>query len=167
MNNSSFRADYNAPVLLLSNMGNNSYPDSPEWNVYNFGSNSSVRIVLSNLSPVSHPIHLHGHNMFVLDVGNNTWDGHTIINPQNPQRRDVQILAAGGYMVLQFEQDNPGIWPLHCHIAWHVSGGLYVNVMERPDDIAKLNIPAIMAQTCRDWAGFTGQNVVDQIDSGV
>jgi hypothetical protein len=48
MNNSSFRGNYNAPILLLSNLGNNSYPDSPEWNVYDFGSNSSVRIVIEN-----------------------------------------------------------------------------------------------------------------------
>lgn len=167
MNGVSFRANFNQPILLLSKLGNNSYPDSPQWNVYNFGSNSSVRIVINNPFFLAHPIHLHGHNMFVLDVGKGSWDGKTIINPSNPQRRDVQIVPAQGYLVLQFEQDNPGIWPLHCHIAWHVSGGLYVSVMERPDDIAKLEIPAIMAQTCRDWATFTNKTVVDQIDSGL
>src|SRR5690349_11167622 len=41
MNGVAFRANYNQPVLLLSNVGNNSYPNSPQWNVYNFGSNSS------------------------------------------------------------------------------------------------------------------------------
>lgn len=60
MNGESFRGDYNAPILLLSNLGNNSYPDNPEWNVYNFGSNSSVRIVLENPFFLAHPIHLHG-----------------------------------------------------------------------------------------------------------
>jgi len=44
MNNVSFRANYNQPILLLSNLGNNSFPDSPQWNVENFGSNSSIRI---------------------------------------------------------------------------------------------------------------------------
>jgi hypothetical protein len=51
--------------------------------------------------------------------------------------------------------------------AWHVSAGLYVTVLERPDDIKKLPIPSIMAQTCRDWATFTGEEVVDMIDSGL
>lgn len=60
MNNSSFRGDYNAPILLLSNLGNNSYPDSPDWNVYDFGSNSSVRIVIENPGFLAHPMHLHG-----------------------------------------------------------------------------------------------------------
>ncbi|CAD6446843.1 16abb2c0-1552-4ace-bf14-beaeb00daa69 [Sclerotinia trifoliorum] len=167
MNNSSFRANYNHPLLLLSNQGNNSYPDSPEWNVYNFGSNSSFRIYLTNPLGVAHPIHLHGHNMFVLNEGLGTWDGHTVVRPINPQRRDVHILQGAGYMVLQVTADNPGVWPLHCHIAFHVSSGLYVNVVERPADIANLKIPSIMAQTCRDWSLFTNSTVVDQIDSGL
>ncbi|KAH8803433.1 multicopper oxidase-domain-containing protein, partial [Xylogone sp. PMI_703] len=166
MNNVSFRANYNNPILLLSNLGNNSYPDDPQWNVYNFGSNSSIRIHITNPGFAAHPIHLHGHNMFVLDVGVGTWDG-TVVNPQNPQRRDVQMLPIGGYLVLQITADNPGAWPLHCHIAWHVSAGLYVTVLERPDDIAKLKVPSIMAQTCRDWSAFTNVTVVDQIDSGL
>lgn len=167
MNNSSFRADYNSPILLLSKMGNNSYPDSPEWNVYNFGSNSSIRIILINDTPIAHPIHLHGHNYFVESVGDTTqWDG-TVVRPLNPQRRDVQILPIGGYLVMQITADNPGVWPLHCHIAWHVSAGFYVTVMERPADIANLDIPSVMAQTCRDWASFTNTTVVDQIDSGL
>ncbi|KAG9243496.1 Cupredoxin [Calycina marina] len=166
MNGSSFRANYNQPILLLSNVGNNSYPDSPQWNVYNFGSNSSIRIILNNFIGAAHPIHLHGHNMQVLSEGVGTWDG-TVVRSTNPQRRDVQILRGNGYMVLQIDADNPGAWPLHCHIAWHVSAGLYVTVLERPDDIEQLSIPSSMAQTCRDWGTYTGDNVVDQIDSGL
>jgi hypothetical protein len=166
MNGSSFRANYNNPILLLSNVGNNSYPYDPEWNVYNFGSNSSIRIVINNPLPLTHPIHLHGHNMHVLNEGLGAWDG-TIVNANNTQRRDVQLLQGAGYIVIQIEADNPGAWPLHCHIAWHVSAGLYVTVLERPDDIAQLTIPSIMAQTCRDWSAFTNTSIPDQIDSGL
>jgi FtsP/CotA-like multicopper oxidase with cupredoxin domain len=150
MNGASFRANYNNPILLLSNLGNNSYPQHPEWNVYNFGSNSSIRFVINNPGFAAHPMHLHGHNFHVLSVGTGTWDGKTIVNPSNPQRRDTQIVPAAGYLVLQISADNPGAWPLHCHIAWHVSAGLYLTVLERPKDIAKIRIPSIMAQTCRD-----------------
>ena len=167
MNNSSFRANYNHPILLLSNVGNNSYPSDPQWNIHNYGSNSSVRIILNNPVAASHPIHLHGHNMFVLASGPGSWDGTTIVNPANPQRRDVQLLPANRYMVIQFTADNPGAWPLHCHIAWLVSAGLYVTVLERPADIEGLRIPSIMAQTCRDWSAWTNGTVVDQIDSGL
>ncbi|CAF9913428.1 MAG: hypothetical protein GOMPHAMPRED_007909 [Gomphillus americanus] len=172
MNGVSFRGNYNAPVLLLSNAGNNSYPLDPEWNVYNFGSNSSMRFVVYNHFPATHPMHLHGHNFFVLNVGNGQWDG-SIINANNPQRRDVQILPGQnaqqepGFIVLQINADNPGVWPFHCHIAWHVSAGLYVNILERPADIARQRFPQTPFQTCKDWAAFTNTTVIDQIDSGL
>lgn len=67
--------------------------------------------------------------MFVLDEGVGEWDGSTIVNGANPQRRDVQLLQPRGYMVVQIDADNPGVWPFHCHIAWHVSAGLYINLM--------------------------------------
>jgi len=55
---------------------------------------------------------------------------------------------------------------LFIDIAWHVSGGLYVNIMERPEDIVKINIPSSLAQTCHDWGTFTNTAIPDQIDSG-
>lgn len=67
--------------------------------------------------------------MFVLAEGPGQWDGSTVVNAQNPQRRDVQLLQPHGYMVVQIDAANPGVWPFHCHIAWHVSGGLYVNIL--------------------------------------
>ncbi|KAF2839016.1 multicopper oxidase [Patellaria atrata CBS 101060] len=166
MDGSSFRVNYDHPVLLLSNAGNNSYPHDPQWNVYNFGSNSSIRIVINNRFPLSHPMHLHGHNFFVLAEGLGVWDG-IVRRPNNPQRRDVQLVQGLGYIVLQINADNPGVWPLHCHIAWHVSSGLYVNVVERPDDIRDLAIPESVRQGCRDWWDFSGTEYVNQIDSGL
>lgn len=59
--------------------------------------------------------------------------------------------------------DDNSVWPFHCHIVWHVSSGLYVNLLERPADIRKrMHIPQIMHQTCRDWAAFTNTTVVAQ-----
>ena len=168
MNNQSFRANYDHPVLLLANLGNTSYPSDPQWNVYNFGTNSSVRIILKNEIAAAHPMHLHGHNFNVLAEGTGTtWDG-TITHVQNTQRRDVQLLQPGpSYLVLQYNTDNPGVWPLHCHIAWHVSAGLYVNLMEQTPQIKNKVIPSTVAQTCRDWATYSGHNVVEEIDSGL
>lgn len=128
MNGSSFRANYNKPILLLASEGNTSYPYDPQWNVYNFGTNGSVRIILNSKIPTSHPMHLHGHNFNVLAEGMGRWNGR-ISNLDNPQRRDVQMMRPWGYVVLQYDTDNPGVWPLHCHIAWHVSDGLYITTM--------------------------------------
>lgn len=162
----SFRTNFNEPVLLLAEQGNFSYPE--EWNVKNFGSNTTVRVVVNNPSPASHPMHLHGHNMQILSEGPGNWDGSSITNPNNPQRRDVQLVRAGGHFVMQHNLDNPGVWPFHCHIAWHVSGGLYANFLELPADIGKdTQIPMIMQETCTNWQKYTNADVVDQIDSGL
>ena len=177
MNNSSFRANYDHPLLLLANQGNTSYPNDLQWNVHNTGNAKTTRLIIRATLALSHPLHLHGHDFQVLAWGQGEWDG-TITRPENPQRRDVNLFPELGsfvqptvaqqtYLVLQFDQDNPGVWPFHCHIAWHVSQGLYINIMERPDDIKQHQIPGVMAQTCRDWAAYTGHTVVDQIDSGL
>ncbi|KAJ5725494.1 uncharacterized protein N7483_006851 [Penicillium malachiteum] len=170
VNNSTFRSNYNAPVLLLGRNGNFSI-DNPDLNLYNFGSSTSIRFIVNNVYAMQHPIHLHGHNFWVLADGRGTWDG-TVTNPSNPQRRDTQILQPGStddpaYIVLEWRADNPGVWPLHCHMSYHVSAGLVLNVIERPDKIKDLDIPASMAQTCRDWSVWSGNEYVDEIDSGV
>src|SRR5271168_1749089 len=53
----------------------------------------------------------------------------------NPPRRDVALLPAGGYIIIAFKADNPGSWLLHCHIAWHASSGLAMQILERVGDI--------------------------------
>lgn len=118
MNNSTFRIDYNDPVLLDAKEGQTEY--RPELNVYNTGTNSTVRVVLVNEAVgISHPMHLHGHTMYILAEGFGSWDG-TIVNADNPQRRDVQTLQGAqdaetpAYIVVQWDQDNPGVWPFHC-----------------------------------------------------
>lgn len=98
INESSFRGNYNNPLLLLARNGNDSYPSDPQWNVYNVGSNQTIRVVVENQSPTSHPWHLHGHEMQVLSSGDGPWDG-SITNANNPNRRDVQILPAYGHNV--------------------------------------------------------------------
>ena len=80
-------------------------------------------------------------------------------------RRDVQIVPAGGYEAIQFEADNPGVGPFHCHVAWHLPGGLAFNIMSRPDDIR--DIPAGAAGKTYDALDrYSNRRVVDQIDSG-
>jgi FtsP/CotA-like multicopper oxidase with cupredoxin domain len=163
LDGTSMRVDYNAPVLQLASQGNYSYPE--EWNVRNFGSNSSIRVIVNNPTPAAHPMHLHGHNMQILAEGSGTWDG-TIVRSSNPQRRDVQQLRPNGYMVWQIETDNPGVWTFHCHIVWHASAGLIVSILERPDDIPT-SIPASVQQTCKDWMAYTNKDIVNQVDSGI
>ena len=170
-NNQTFRANYDSPQLLLAKLGDESYKKHPEWAVYNTGKSEHIRLIVKSYLNASHPWHLHGHDFFVLAEGYGTWDG-VITRPENPMRRDTQLQLYGypdkpGYMVLQFHADNPGVWPFHCHIAWHQSIGLYTNLLVRPEEIKQKQIPSVMAQTCRNWAKYKKSHVVEQIDSGL
>ncbi|KAI7296014.1 hypothetical protein KC315_g18836, partial [Hortaea werneckii] len=146
---------------------------------------TSVILNVTNNMPLTHPFHLHGHNFYVLNVqegsgpaqaqrpGPNNgpgfedglaWDG-SVKNFANPMRRDTILLPPYGFAAIQFELDNPGIWPFHCHVAWHLSGGQSINILYRPDDIPTLP-EGFTEETCKDWAYYSSQNVVDQIDAG-
>ncbi|KAE8357839.1 multicopper oxidase-domain-containing protein [Aspergillus caelatus] len=169
MDGSSFRADYHHPALLGAKAGNLSFPT--ERNIYNFGSNSSVRLILNNMYGTVHPMHLHGHNFWVLAEGLGTWDGE-ITNPSNPLRRDTHNMQPGtpdqpSYVVLEWRQDNPGIWPFHCHMSVHSSAGMVILALEQPDLIEELRIPMVIRQSCRSWEQFKSPSLVKQIDSGI
>lgn len=105
----------------------------------------------------SHPtqIHLHGHDFAILAQSKTPyWDGLVDMKFDNPPRRDVALLPAGGYLIIAFKADNPGSWLLHCHIAWHASSGLALQIMEREQDILKGADPARIAETrrvCQRW----------------
>ncbi|KAL1962155.1 hypothetical protein VTN77DRAFT_559 [Rasamsonia byssochlamydoides] len=38
--------------------------------------------------------------------------------------RDTVQIPRRGYAVLRFRADNPGVWLFHCHILWHLAGGM-------------------------------------------
>ncbi|TFB01096.1 Laccase-2 [Trichoderma ghanense] len=166
MDGVSFRGNFNSPTLLLSNLGNHTF--EPQWSVRNTGNAKSVRVNVINYSGAPHPMHLHGFNMYILHEGWGEWDGKSIIRPSNPQRRDVFMVRAGGHVVMQFDAaSNPGVWPFHCHIAWHASAGLFTQFLTAPDEVRRLRIPHVVAETCRQWGGWTNTNIPEQIDSGL
>ena len=167
INEQTYRADFNSPILFAAQAGEVDFPANPEWNTYNFAQNNSIVFNVTNTTPFPHPLHLHGHNFYVLAVGTagTVWDG-SIENPSNPNRRDTQIVPAGGYVAVQFDADNPGVWPFHCHVAWHLSGGLAINTITKADELASLIPAGEQAKTCDAWQAWSSKNVVDQIDSG-
>ncbi len=74
-----------------------------------------VRIRLGNLSAMDHhPIHMHGFEFFETAV-----DGYCI--PEAQQLRKVTVLmGVGQTRDIEFITDNPGDWPIHCHMTHHV-----------------------------------------------
>jgi FtsP/CotA-like multicopper oxidase with cupredoxin domain len=110
LNNQTFHSNYNLPIANQVSKGNLSFPD--DWQVYNFGLNATIRINLFNNINATHPWHVHGRDMLILSEGEGQWDGTTIINPANPVRRDVHTIRAFGHLVMQFDGDNAGVWPV-------------------------------------------------------
>jgi len=51
------------------------------------------------------------------------------------------MVPAFCYIVLKVNADNLGTWSFHCHIAWHSSTSLFVDFIERPNDITGFKIP--------------------------
>jgi hypothetical protein len=57
LNNSTFRANYNDPLLLEAKLGNTDYPENS--NVYNFGNAKSIRFIIYNYAAAGHhPMHM-------------------------------------------------------------------------------------------------------------
>jgi FtsP/CotA-like multicopper oxidase with cupredoxin domain len=126
--------------------------------------------------PLPHPIHLHGHDFYVLaQEAGQTWAGDISgLKKDNPPRRDTATLPAQGYLVLAFESDNPGVWLMHCHIPFHVSAGLGVQFLERESEIASTSDVGYVSQGCKNWKkweeDFVGErngSVLIQGDSGL
>ncbi|KAI8630931.1 multicopper oxidase [Xylariaceae sp. FL1651] len=91
---------------------------------------------------VTHPIHLHGSDFVVLAQSTEPWNETTSpsqFNFDNPPRRDTAILNAGGFLAMAFRPDNPGAWLLHCHIAWHASSGLALQILVQPNNMTDFN----------------------------
>jgi manganese oxidase len=74
-----------------------------------------VRIRLVNLGAMSHhPIHLHGYQFRVTET-----DGGQI--PGSAQQVETTVLTAVGQSrTFDFVADEPGDWPMHCHMTHHV-----------------------------------------------
>ncbi|KAF2033923.1 hypothetical protein EK21DRAFT_97740 [Setomelanomma holmii] len=129
--------------------------------------------------PLPHPIHLHGHDFYVLaQVPNAIWDGDiSKLQTSNPIRRDTATLPAKGYLVLAFESDNPGAWLMHCHIPFHISAGLGVQFLERSGEIVSANggtgAFSDMQDGCASWKTFDkeftdgGGSILIEGDSGL
>lgn len=118
--------------------------------------------------PIPHPIHLHGHDFYVLGRGSglfNTTTSPSTLTWDNPPRRDTALLPGGGWLAIAFPTDNPGAWLMHCHIAWHVSDGLAVQFLEAKDQ-APLG-DAAWQQTCSSWNTYQKTAKYQKTDSGL
>lgn len=78
-----------------------------------------VEITFKNLTAMTHPMHLHGHVFQVTEI-----DGKML----NGAMRDSVLVGPWSTIKIQFDADNPGVWPLHCHLLYHQEAGMFTVV---------------------------------------
>ncbi|KAE8661127.1 Laccase-5 [Hibiscus syriacus] len=92
--------------------------------------NSTVEMVLQNTAingVENHPMHLHGFDFYVMAQGFGNYNPATDTNQFNlfdPQMRNTIAVPVGGWAVIRFLANNPGVWSMHCHLDAHLSIGL-------------------------------------------
>lgn len=91
-----------------------------------------VRFKFVNDTMMTHPMHLHG--MWThLDTGSGKW---------NPVKHVVSI-APATTVYTEVEVDAPGEWAFHCHLMYHMMGGMFRKVIVEgaPESAAALSAP--------------------------
>ncbi|EFX02122.1 laccase [Grosmannia clavigera kw1407] len=181
VNGTQINIDWNVPVVDYVMKFNTSYPQSDNIIRVPKASSAEWAFWLIENDPtfaLAHPIHLHGHDFVVLgrsdpsDASPAAFDASSAtLNGDNPMRRDVAMLPAKGWLLIAFRIDNPGVWLMHCHIAWHVSGGLGVTFLEDPDTFGSqvaCSDKRAFKQTCDAWNNYyPSGDPFKQDDSGL
>ncbi|ORY70450.1 Cupredoxin [Pseudomassariella vexata] len=166
LNSTTMLVSWEDPTLEQVVAGNTTYDTSdavltlPEANVWMY-------LVIETTLGVPHPIHLHGHDFWILAQGTGTYSSSVTLNKDNPPRRDTAMLPSSGYLVMAFETDNPGVWLMHCHIGWHTSEGFALQFVERYDEIVSTVDETRLTDNCDAWETFAESAEIEQEDSGV
>jgi FtsP/CotA-like multicopper oxidase with cupredoxin domain len=91
----------------------------PNNNSLNIKSGTRVGIAFTNSTSMGHPMHLHGHDFQVVDI-----DGEKV----SGALRDTLTVPPGSKITVAFDADNAGIWPMHCHLLYHLDTGMFTVV---------------------------------------
>ncbi|KAF3761602.1 hypothetical protein M406DRAFT_342366 [Cryphonectria parasitica EP155] len=126
-------------------------------------------LLVENTNAVTHPLHLHGHDFYILGSGDSAYTDNVTMNHSNPPRRDVAMLPADGWLAIAFPADNPGIWLTHCHIAWHTDQGFALQWIERRDEIKALYDETDVREACAAWDAWdkVSGELEDDDDDGI
>lgn len=91
---------------------------------------TELEIVLQDtsfLNVENHPIHVHGHNFFIVGSGFGNFDEGKHLEEYNlvdPPERNTVAVPSGGWAAIRLRADNPGVWFVHCHLEEHTTWGL-------------------------------------------
>ncbi|HYZ43769.1 MAG TPA: multicopper oxidase family protein [Xanthobacteraceae bacterium] len=78
-----------------------------------------VELIFVNQTPMSHPMHLHGHEFQVVEIDGKRFPGAV---------RDTVLVPPRRRVVVAFDANNPGLWALHCHLLYHLDAGMFTTL---------------------------------------
>jgi len=78
-----------------------------------------VELIFVNQTPMSHQMHLHGHEFQVVEIDGKRFAGAV---------RDTVLVTPGRRVVVAFDANNPGLWALHCHLLYHLDAGMFTTL---------------------------------------
>ncbi|KAL7229228.1 hypothetical protein ACSBR2_007848 [Camellia fascicularis] len=122
-----------APPVKFDYTGNVSrslWQPVPGTKVYKLKYGATVQLVLQGTSiftAENHPIHLHGYDFYIIAQGFGNFNPSrdtSKFNLVDPPLRNTASVPVGGWSVIRFVADNPGVWLLHCHLDVHITWGL-------------------------------------------
>lgn len=129
-----FTTDFpaNPPVTFdyTGNVSQSLWQPVPGTKLYKLKYGETVQLVLQGTSiftAENHPIHLHGYDFYILAEGFGNFNAGTDtakFNLIDPPLRNTASVPVGGWTVIRFVADNPGVWLLHCHLDVHITWGL-------------------------------------------
>jgi FtsP/CotA-like multicopper oxidase with cupredoxin domain len=98
----------------------------PNNNSLNIQSGERVGVAFTNTTSMGHPMHFHGHDFQVVEI-----DGEKV----SGALRDTLMVPTRSKMTVAFDADNAGVWPLHCHLLYHLDTGMFTVVKYDRADI--------------------------------
>lgn len=111
-------------------------------NVEYFPSNAILDLIIVDTEPradsFTHPMHLHGFDFWVLDIGLlnqslslerrisqlQTTAARDGFDLRQAVMKDTISVTSGGHAVVRVYTDNPGYWLFHCHFVFHLENGM-------------------------------------------
>ncbi|KAL6861544.1 hypothetical protein ACP4OV_017244 [Aristida adscensionis] len=112
-----------------------------------FRHGAAVEVVFQSTAVMksdSNPMHLHGHDMFVLAQGLGNYDAARDVaryNLVDPPLMNTVFVPRVGWVAVRFVADNPGVWYMHCHYDFHLSMGMAAVFIVDDGPTAKTSLP--------------------------
>lgn len=77
-----------------------------------------IRVRFANAMMDAHPMHIHGHQFLITASDGNEISKYSII------KKNTINVASGETWDIEFNANNSGIWPFHCHIPHHMTNNM-------------------------------------------